>query len=207
MSKSNGGKPAPDERPPVESDGFEAAVENVRPGFGNGDGESGAAKRGRRKKRNYPREKALRELKAEGWRPPAGAEDAPAPKPIDPAVVAQLLAVVSGLICGRVGVAPLSEQELKAGGEAFSPVFDHYMPDWGARVGIWGGPLVWCYVVVQPRIDEYRAARELEVERLERELEGDSAKPEAPAFPEDVDGGEVEDRAPAHLAGPVVPGT
>lgn len=205
MSKSDVGKSAIADSPVVKPDAFEAAVENVRPDQGDG-GESGAARRGKRRKRNYPREKAIRELKSEGWAPPEGSGQAPAPasKPIDPAVVAQLLAVLSGLVCGRIGVTPLTQQELKAGGEAWAPIFDHYLPDWGARVGIWGGPLIWCYVVVQPRIDEYQAARELAAEERARELEGDGAEPKAPQFSEAAEGVQVESRAPAHLAGPVV---
>ncbi len=112
--------------------------------------------------------------------------------PIEPEQVAQVLAVMSTVICSRIGVSPLTEEECESGGEAIAPIMDLYFPGFATKVGPWGALLYWGFAVTLPRYNEYQ------------EIRAESAPPP----PEATDGvhpsSEWHDDRPPHLRGPVV---
>lgn len=112
--------------------------------------------------------------------------DLPPAEPIDPELVSALFSATMNPICMRAGVPELSKEELKAGGEAWAPILDHYFPATAAKMGIWAAPVVWTLGVSVPRVE---MAIKLRRDRKELELAGDPNaapfRPDTPASGED----------------------
>lgn len=90
----------------------------------------------------------------------AAAVSAPPPG-IPPATVAKLLGWIDHTAAERIGTAPLSEQELKEGGEVLAPVVDFYLPR--LLTDVRGVAVCWLLITYGPR-----AADAIEVRKQRR---------------------------------------
>lgn len=71
------------------------------------------------------------------------------------AAVAESLRRIDARIVAATGMQPLTEDEIKGGGEVFAPVLDHYMPLLTQQGGgIWVAPVTWALLAYGPRVWE-----------------------------------------------------
>lgn len=72
--------------------------------------------------------------------------------PINPAQLEGLLRKVDAKLAERLGMDPLSNNDVREGAEVFAPILDHYAPLLAEKGGIWTAPALWALLAYGPRV-------------------------------------------------------